>query len=114
MPLVMVPRSSTPKGSPMATTASPTRSTEESPNSAGVRFWASMRSTARSDRASEPTRLAWKVRSSVSRTEIETAPSTTWALVTSRPSADSTTPEPLEVPPDRVQEMDTTESMFLV
>ena len=38
MPSVMVPRYSTPRGSPMATTLSPTRRASESPNSALSRF----------------------------------------------------------------------------
>ena len=58
MPSVMVPRSSAPRGSPMATTASPTRTRSESANWAGVRSVASTRSTARSETVSAPTRRA--------------------------------------------------------
>ena len=95
MPLVMVPRSSEPRGSPMATTESPTRRLSESPNWAGVRSDASMASTARSEASSLPTSRAANLRSSESRTEIVSAPSTTWALVTRYPSWDNITPVPL-------------------
>ena len=66
----------------MATTVSPTRRVEESPNWAGVRSVQSMRSTARSEISSQPTSRALKVRSSVSWTVTALEFSTTWALVT--------------------------------
>ena len=59
MPSVIVPRSWVPKGSPMATTASPTCSASESPNSAGVKPSASIFRTARSLVSSLPMTAAW-------------------------------------------------------
>lgn len=62
MPSVMVPRSSSPSGLPMAATASPTSRRVESPNWAGVRPAQAIFSTARSLCASCPTSRAWNTR----------------------------------------------------
>ena len=58
MPSVMVPRSLSPRGLPMATAISPTWMPAESPNWAGVRPSQSIFSTARSVCPSRPTRAA--------------------------------------------------------
>ena len=78
MPSVMVPRSSVPRGSPMATTVSPTSARSESPNSAGVRFWASIFSTIRSEVSSPPILAARYSSPLVSRTDTCFAVVTTW------------------------------------
>ena len=81
MPSVMVPRSSSPMGLPMATTASPTTMSSESPKAAGVSPSASIFSTARSVVLSLPTSFAWNPRPSSRETSTRKAPSMTWALV---------------------------------
>ena len=81
MPFVMVPRSCTPRGSPMATTLSPTRSFEESPNSAAWSPRASILRTARSLISSLPTSAASNSRLSFVRTEMTSAPLMTWWFV---------------------------------
>ena len=70
-----------PKGEPMATTHSPTRSLFGSPKRTAGRPVASIFSTARSVRASAPITRALNSRLSVSLTLISSPPSTTWALV---------------------------------
>ena len=80
MPSVSVPRSSAPRGLPMAATASPTETWSEQ-NSAGLRPPASILSTARSLTPSMPTSLASNSLSSQSVTVAEYAPSIMWAFV---------------------------------
>ena len=77
MPSVMVPRSSIPRGSPMATTLSPTSMALESPNSAAVSPVALILSTVKSEVSSPPTWQAAYSCPSVSRTEICCAEETT-------------------------------------
>ena len=81
MPLVIVPRSCAPSGSPMATTRSPTASLPESPNSAGCKSVASTFSTARSLASSLPMIDAWNCRSSLVWTAMTCAFSMTWWFV---------------------------------
>ena len=101
MPSVMVPRSSSPRGLPMATTGSPTTSREESPNWAGERPSHSIFSTARSLGTSRPTSRASNTRSSWSTTSSRLLPSITWELVMMYPSADRMTPVPRFMPLSR-------------
>ena len=82
------------KGEPMAITHSPTRSLPTSPKRTVGRPLASILSTATSVRLSAPTTLALNSRLSVRRTMTSSAPSTTWALVITRPSAATMNPEP--------------------
>ena len=88
----------TPKGSPMASTMSPTSSASELANSStGKRSCASlMRSTARSLRLSLSTISASNSRLSASATLTSSAPSMTCTLVTIRPLGSTITPEPSE------------------
>ena len=81
MPSVIVPRSVTPSGSPMATTLSPTCSTDESPNSAACSPLASILRTARSLVSSLPTIAAVYSLSSFVRTLTACAFSITWWFV---------------------------------
>ena len=86
-----------PLGLPMATTSWPTRSSAASPSGAGERSPPSARSTARSESGSEPT-----TDSGVSWPSLKLAvpwrvPSTTWAEVTRKPSAEMATPLPAPV-----------------
>ena len=69
-----------PKGLPIATTASPTRTRSESPSGSGVRLreLASTRSTARSVEGSVPTSRAFSVSWFEKLTSISSAPSITW------------------------------------
>ena len=93
MPAVTV--FSSPKGAPMAMTHSPTRSLPTSPVRTKGRPVASIFSTAISVRSSLPKTLALNWRLSVSLTVTSSAPSTTWALVITTPSAERIKPEPL-------------------
>ena len=83
MPWVTEPARFMPVGLPMATMRSPTTSSSELPNSAAVRFSASILTTATSVFSSMPTTVA-SYSSSLSRmTRMPpVAPDTTWALVT--------------------------------
>ena len=72
---------SKPKGEPMASTQSPTRSLPGSPRLTLGRPLASILSSATSERGSAPIRRARNSRLSLSLTMISSAPSTTWALV---------------------------------
>ena len=93
MPIVTV--FSNPKGLPTAIAQSPTFNRSESPRAAvGQGPLPSSRTTARSVRLSFPTTLAATLRPSVSSTCRVSAPSTTWALVSSSPSASKITPLP--------------------
>ena len=112
MPSVMVPRSSSPSGLPMAATASPTSRRVESPNWAGVRPAQAIFSTARSLCASCPTSRAWNTRSSWSTTSTAPHPSMTWLLVMIYPSSDITTPVPRLMPSPLLPRMLTMEAMF--
>ena len=96
MPVVTVPPS--PSGEPNATTCCPTRTVSELPSCIGVSpETLRARSTARSKPGSRPTISACAVAPSWN-TAVTTPPraaaSTTWLLVSSRPSGLSTTPEP--------------------
>src|SRR5258705_11347554 len=97
MPLV--PVWPTPKGSPMASTRSPTWLSEFSPMVSTGSFSPAGRSIfrmARSVRASASMTLAGNSRRSDSATVISVPPSTTWLLVTMTPSDRTITPEPNE------------------
>src|SRR6056297_632548 len=85
-------------GDPMAMTHSPGRSAEESPKRSVGRSSASIRMTAMSVSASDPTSSATNSRRSASRTMISSASSMTWWLVMIRPSSRTMKPEP---PPRR-------------
>ena len=94
MPLVTV--WPTPNGLPIASTRSPTSRSSESRNGSvgSVAPLVSMRSSARSICSSWAISLAANSRPSLSTTRISSAPSMTWLLVTTRPSASTMTPEP--------------------
>ena len=85
-----------PKGLPMARTRSPTSSAFGSPSArkGSGAFEPSTRSTARSVRGSRSTISASYSRRSVSAMRTSSAPSMTWLLVTTMPSAETMTPEP--------------------
>ncbi len=70
---------------PIATTESPTFNASELPSGSGTRSSRSMRSTARSARGSAATNSAFSVVPSPRVTEIDSEPSTTWALVATKP-----------------------------
>ena len=70
-----------PNGSPTATTKSPTRSFDESATGSAVSFSAGICSTAISESGSVPSTFALTVRPSATVTEMSSAPSTTWLLV---------------------------------
>src|SRR4029079_10676699 len=93
MPAVTVwPR---PNGLPIATTLWPTASLALSPSGSALRFFASMRSTARSSLGTSATGSAATCRPSFNPTSTARAFWTTWKFVTTRPRAASTmTPEP--------------------
>ena len=78
----------------MASTGSPTCSCVGSPRRTGTRPCAGMRKTAISVAASLPSTLAVYSRRSAMRTVTDCASFTTWALVSTRPSADTMKPEP--------------------
>src|SRR5262245_10302757 len=87
-----------PGGLPMALASCPRRSPFELPSSAKAsERAASARSSARSVSGSMPSSRASVVRPSVSVRRMSCAPLTTWALVSTSPSGEITTPEP--VPP---------------
>ena len=89
---------SKPSGLPIATTSWPRRSPLELPSRAAGRETSSMmRSKARSVCGSSPSTRALTVRVSASASRTVEAPWTTWLLVSTRPSGEITTPEP--VPP---------------
>ena len=93
IPAVTVPPS--PKGFPTATTQSPTRVRSESPNSTtGSDSSESTSMSARSVFGSTPTTSASSLRPSRSVTVTESAPLTTWWLVTMSPEASTMNPEP--------------------
>jgi hypothetical protein len=101
-----------PRGLPTASTGSPTPTASESPRVAGDKSSgaSSTRTTARSVVASAPTTSASRIRPSLSVSSTSCAPSTTWLLVSTCPSASRTTPDP-PVPPRALRvSMDTTES----
>ena len=83
-----------PNGAPIATAIWPWRRRALSPSRALARPVASVRSTARSVSGSRPTTRAALSRPSRKRAVAARASPTTWALVTTRPSGASTTPEP--------------------
>ena len=87
---------SSPKGLPIATTASPTCSADESARVTGVNAddGASTSITARSVEGSTPTTVASDVLPFAKRTWIEEAFSTTCAFVTTWPLVSYTKPEP--------------------
>ena len=89
--LAEAPRSN---GLPMAKTCSPTRTLSESPQGSGLRSCAAIRSIATSMRGSSATLVAGKTRWSCNWTSMDWASSTTWLLVTMRPSFLITTPAP--------------------
>jgi hypothetical protein len=95
-----------PCGLPIATTSWPTRRRAASPSAAGASDPPSARSTARSDNGSEPT-----TETSVSLPSLKLAtprrePSTTWADVMRKPSAEIATPLPAPVAvPRRVRRL---------
>ena len=96
---------------PIATTSSPTRRSLEEPSSAGTaspsRPSAFTRAT--SDSGAAPINRASTVWPSAKSTSMSVAPSTTWALVRTRPSALRTTPEPAASPSRVPVWMDTTD-----
>ena len=82
---------------PMATTSSPTRTSRDTPSSAGVRpltsaIWIS----AMSSSGRLPTSEAASLRPSDNMTSIVVAEATTWALVSTSPSSEMITPEPAD------------------
>ncbi len=83
-----------PKGEPIAITHSPTRSLLTSPIFTIGRLVASTLTTATSLRVSAPITRALNSRLSFRRTVISSAFSTTCALVTMKPSAETMKPEP--------------------
>ena len=83
-----------PNGEPIAMTHSPTRSLRVSAILTTGRSLASTLMTATSLRVSAPITLAISSRRSLKRTVISSAFSTTCALVTMKPSAETTKPEP--------------------
>ena len=94
MPWVTVPESC-PAALPIATARSPTCRMSESPKEAGASPSAVILTTARSVRVSEPTIHASSSRPSSSSTVTAEEPSTTWALVTMKPSSLRMMPLPL-------------------
>ncbi len=82
MPLVTVFERSSESGLPKASTHCPTRSVPGSPKGSAGKPVPSTRSTAMSENASPPTTSAGSTRPSKRRTEISSAPSMTWLLVT--------------------------------
>ena len=95
MPALALP--SYPKGSPIASTGSPTASFDESPRGIGSSSCAgtSILTSARSVEGSVPTTAARAVRPSASSTVTDCAPLTTCSLVRTWPSSSMTTPVPL-------------------
>lgn len=85
---------SKPKGEPMASTHSPTCRSRVLPRRTVGRFLASILSTVTSVLGSAPSTLARNSRRSVSLTVTSVAPRTTWALVSTSPSALTMKPEP--------------------
>ena len=97
----------------MATAISPCTIEEESPNSAGVRPVASILMTARSVFSSMPSSVASYSVPSMTRTVMDCAPLTTWALVMMVPSSVIITPEPVPVDQPLTVLMATTEGLAL-
>ena len=86
---------SSPIGLPMATTSSPTLTSDESPRrAAGSAAALSTRSSAMSSTGSRPRMRAGVLLPESSVTVSDAAPSTTWALVRIWPSLSMMTPEP--------------------
>ena len=101
MPAVTV--DSKPNGLPMATATCPGRTFLELPRrAAGSRSLVSARSTAMSVSGSRPRMRAGTWRPSFSDRSIAVAPSTTWLLVSTRPSGERIVPEPEPCAPWRV------------
>ena len=95
MPAVTVPPR--PNGLPMATTHWPTSAASELAHGTAVSgLRDSTFSRARSTSSSAPTSLAASTEPSDSTTSISSAPSMTWLLVTTKPSASMMKPEPSE------------------
>ena len=93
MPAVTVPPR--PNGLPIASTQSPTRAFDESPNcTAGSGLSGFTFSSAMSPVSSRPTTVAFSVVLSCSVTVISSAPSMTWLLVTISPDGSMMKPEP--------------------
>ncbi|MNN47918.1 hypothetical protein D3C81_1623620 [compost metagenome] len=92
MPAVAVPPR--PKGLPTAMTQSPTRGAAASSKLTNGKASPSTLMTARSVPSSRPIRRAFSSRPSLSLTLISSAFSTTWLLVTMKPSAEIRKPEP--------------------
>src|SRR5882724_5526022 len=92
IPMVTVP--SSPNGFPMASTTSATWVLLESPRVMVANPAPGSLSTATSDLGSAPMSLALNSRRSPRVTRIWSAPSTTWLLVSTYPSAVTITPEP--------------------
>ena len=111
MPVVTLGASPRLSALPMATTSSPTCRSDDEPSSAAVTgsVSSSAFTSATSASGTEPSRRASDVRPSAKSTSMVWAPSTTWALVRTSPSSDSTTPEPAASPPRTPVWMDTTE-----
>src|SRR4051812_22731454 len=83
-------------GEPNASTGSPTAIESELPKVTGMRPPLATLITAMSDSGSRPTTLARAVEPSLNETVIVlSAPSTTWSLVITYPSAETTKPEPI-------------------
>jgi hypothetical protein len=94
MPYVTVLTSAS--GEPKASTGSPTAIWSELPNCTGERPGLATLITAMSDSGSRPTRVAAAVEPSLNATEsVSSAFSTTWSLVMTYPSAETTKPDPM-------------------
>ena len=90
------PCSTSPRGNPMAITSSPTAKVSESPRSTGSKSPTPLRSRrARSVTSSTPKTSPWYVCPPESLTSTVSNLWTTWALVTTRPSASMMNPEPV-------------------
>ena len=92
MPAVAVPPS--PNGLPTATTQSPTRGWPRSSKLTMGKAPPSTLNTARSVAGSRPISRAVRLRWSLVTTVILSAPSTTWLLVTMKPSGQMKKPDP--------------------
>src|SRR3954465_9483331 len=87
---------SRPSGEPRASTGSPTAIASELPSATGGRPDRATLITATSDSGARPTRLALAVVPSLNDTDMVSLPvSTTWSLVITYPSAETTKPEPI-------------------
>jgi hypothetical protein len=87
-----------PKGLPIAITHSPMRNVSLSPKgTVGSGLSGFTRSTARSVLGSRPFSSAFRVEPSCRRISMDSAPSTTWLLVTTTPEESMMKPEPMEL-----------------